>query len=46
LAEKQDEAEATAGSLTQHIVSQLLVTNHPILSGSRLGQRFAHCGFF
>jgi hypothetical protein len=46
LAQKEDEAEATAGSLTQHIVSQLLVTNHPILPGSGLGQRFVHRVFF
>jgi hypothetical protein len=46
LAEKQDETEATAVGLTQHIVSQLLVTDRPILSGCGLGQRFVHCGFF
>jgi hypothetical protein len=46
LAEEEDEAEATAGGMTQHIVSQLLVTNRPILAGSGLGQRFGHCGFF
>jgi hypothetical protein len=46
LAEKQDETEATAVGLTQHIVSQLLVTDHPILSGYGLWQRFVHRSFF
>jgi hypothetical protein len=46
LAKEEDEAEATADGLTHHIVSQLLVTNHPILPGSGLGQRFVHRGFF
>ncbi len=35
LTEEEDEAEATAGKLTQHVLSQLLVTSHPILRGRR-----------
>jgi hypothetical protein len=46
LAEKKEEAEATAGGRTQHIVSQLLVASHAILPGRGLGQCFVHRGFF
>jgi hypothetical protein len=46
LAEEQDETEAAAGGMTQYIVSQLLVTNYPILAGGGLGQRGVHRGFF
>jgi hypothetical protein len=36
LTEEQDDAETAADGLTQHVASQLLVTNRPILGGDRL----------
>ena len=46
LAQKNDEAEAAAGGLTQYVRSQLLVTSHPIFPGCGLRQHFVHRGFF
>jgi len=46
LAEQEDEPEATADSITQHIVAQLLVSSDPIFRGRGQRQGFIHCGFF
>ena len=46
LAEEEHEAETAAGGLTQHVLSQLLITSHPILRDCGLGQRFVHRSFF
>lgn len=46
LAQEEDEPEATADSITQHIVAQLLVPSDPIFRGRGLRQGVLHCGFF
>ena len=46
LAEKDNETQVATCALRQHVLSQLLISSHPILAGHSLGQRGLYRGFF